>query len=133
MWWRDPDGNTVSLCQPPPPQSEPKQIVRAYFRQLIVDRDSSVCDELLASKYLDHDAPDNVPHGVCTDPFVGVAIVRRTSASPSRISWRTVGWWRCGPMVGHSRRDGRATAAGVGHVLHVDKSGQITERWSVYS
>ncbi len=44
-------------------QKDPKTIVRAYFDRLLNQKDLSVCDELLAPNYIDHDAVPNTPPG----------------------------------------------------------------------
>jgi hypothetical protein len=38
---------------------DPKEVVRTYFDRLLNQRDLSVCDELLAPNYIDHDADPN--------------------------------------------------------------------------
>src|SRR5215217_906547 len=40
-----------------------KAIVQRYFHQLLNEKDISVCDELLARLYIDHDAPTRTPGG----------------------------------------------------------------------
>jgi hypothetical protein len=38
-------------------------IVRTYLHRLLVQRDLSVCEEMLAANYVDHDAPAGTPPG----------------------------------------------------------------------
>ena len=42
---------------------DPKTIVREYFDRLLNKKDLSVCDELLAPNYIDHDAAPHTPLG----------------------------------------------------------------------
>ena len=44
-------------------QRDSKTIVREYFDRLLNKKDISVCDELLAPNYIDHDAGPNTPPG----------------------------------------------------------------------
>jgi hypothetical protein len=43
--------------------SDPADVVTAYFHRLLVQRDLSACDDLLAPDYRDHDAPPGTPPG----------------------------------------------------------------------
>ena len=56
-----------------------KAVIRRYFDQLLNERDVSVCDELLAPEYVDHDAPPDTPAG----PDSTKAFVQQV---PGRIS-----------------------------------------------
>lgn len=44
-------------------ERDPKTIVREYFDRLLNKKDLTVCDELLASNYIDHDAGPHSPPG----------------------------------------------------------------------
>ena len=53
-------------------EKDPKAIVREYFDRLLNKKDLSVCDELLAPNYIDHDAKQNTPPGPkATKEWVG--------------------------------------------------------------
>jgi len=61
-----PESGTIGLVNQSEPVSRraaPADVVRRYFRRLFVERDLSVCDELLAAEYIDHDAPPGTPVG----------------------------------------------------------------------
>jgi predicted SnoaL-like aldol condensation-catalyzing enzyme len=48
-----------------------KVLVREYFQRLLNEKDLSVCDEILSSDYIDHDAPpDTFPGPKSTKEFV---------------------------------------------------------------
>lgn len=60
-WIRDPDGAVVNLYRLVSPSPDPEAVVRRYFHRLLVEHDLSVCEELLAGDYVDHDAPARTP------------------------------------------------------------------------
>jgi uncharacterized glyoxalase superfamily protein PhnB len=63
VWLRDPEGNIVNLYQPVPPLPHPAKIATEYFHRLLVQRELSVCDEMLSNAYVDHDAPEGSTPG----------------------------------------------------------------------
>jgi limonene-1,2-epoxide hydrolase len=108
-------------------------VVREYFRRLFEERDLSVCDELLASDYIDHDAAVGTPAGpAATRAYVGQMLADVTdlavdlheihgdgAAVMVRATWR-------------GTRDGvRFEQAGLA-LIHVTEAGQLRERWSAY-
>ncbi|RPJ38288.1 MAG: hypothetical protein EHM21_17070, partial [Chloroflexi bacterium] len=63
-WFRDPDGNIINFLMPVGvDRRTPGERVREYFRRLINEKDLTVCDEMLGSEYIDHDAPGDAPPG----------------------------------------------------------------------
>jgi predicted SnoaL-like aldol condensation-catalyzing enzyme len=113
-----------------------KAIVRRYFEKLLNERDVSVCDELLAPAYVDHDAPSDTPAGPSsTKAFVTrfldaypdlhvqvVDIVAEANKVAARIIWQ-----------GTQRHTG-APLQQMGIVmLHLNGQGQFMERWSGYT
>jgi predicted ester cyclase len=49
-----------------------KVLIRQYFQRLLNEKDLSVCDEMLSSDYIDHDAPSNtLPGPQSIKEFVG--------------------------------------------------------------
>ncbi|GIJ73911.1 VOC family protein [Virgisporangium ochraceum] len=63
VWLRDPAGTVVTLYRDIAPPPDPADVVASYFHRLLVQRDLSACDDLLAPDYLDHDAPPGTPPG----------------------------------------------------------------------
>jgi predicted SnoaL-like aldol condensation-catalyzing enzyme len=114
---------------------EPTDIVRRYFRRLFVDRDVTVCDELLAPEYIDYDAPPDSPRGpgptrayvtrmleTYPDLHVDVRDVHATGGEVTlRMTWR-----------GTDRYTGAAWEQSGSVVIRVDHSGQLVERRSTY-
>ena len=113
-----------------------KTVVRGYFQRLLNERDVSVCDELLAPEYVDHDAPLDTPPGPdSTKAFVTafldtypdlhvqvVAIVAEMNTVVARIIWQ-----------GTDRHSG-APLAQMGMVmLRLNEQGQFVDRWSAYT
>jgi ketosteroid isomerase-like protein len=122
------------LSEPLPQRGVPVEVVRQYFHRLFVERDLSVCDELLAPGYVDHDAPDGTPAGPgATRAYVAQMfddmpdltvdlheVHADAGAVMVRASWRG------------TRRDGvRFEQAGLA-LIHVSDTGQLLERWSAY-
>jgi predicted ester cyclase len=116
------------------PNATPAEVVRQYFRRLFVERDLSVCDELLAAEYIDHDAPPGTPVGpAATRAYVAQMFhdvpdlsveLQEIHADAGAVMVR--GTWR------GTHRDG-ATLEQMGLALiHVAKTGQLIERWSAY-
>ena len=124
---RDPDGTLVELCQDVTPSSE--AVVRRYFDRLLAQRDLSVCDELLAPDYVDHDAPPDAPPGPAGTKAFVAALLREYPDLTFRIddlfaagdrvalraTWRAAGYHETGLVL-----------------LRLDAAGRIAERWSAY-
>jgi hypothetical protein len=110
--------------------------VRRYFQRLLVDRDLSVCDKLLADDYLDHDAPAGAPRGPGpTRDYVSrmlrdypdLRLTTEELMSRDRLVAMRARW------SGTHRETGVAWRQ-IGLVLlRVDDTGRIAERWSVYA
>jgi predicted SnoaL-like aldol condensation-catalyzing enzyme len=112
-----------------------KAIVRLYFDQLLNARDISVCDDLLAAKYRDHDAPPETPPGPdSVKAFVSQFlkdypdlqihiedIVAEGSKVAVRLTWRGT----------HSESSEKLNQMGI-IILHLNEAGQLVERWSAY-
>jgi ketosteroid isomerase-like protein len=112
-----------------------KDTVREYFERLLNQKDLTVCDELLAANYQDHDAPPDTPPGpTSTKEFVAEFLreypdVRVTIedliAEQDRVAARIV--WR-----GNYRETGAKFLRTGAVVLKIDNDGKIAERWSTY-
>jgi predicted SnoaL-like aldol condensation-catalyzing enzyme len=113
-----------------------KTIVRDYFHRLLNQHDVSVCDELLAPEYVDHDAPTGTPPGsgsttafvtalIDDYPDIQVRIVDML-AEANKVAARLI--WQ-----GHHRQTG-APLHQIGIVMvRLNDHGQIAERWSAYT
>jgi ketosteroid isomerase-like protein len=118
----------------PTGRAVPLDVVREYFRRLFVERDLSVCEELLAPEYIDHDAVDGTPAGpAATRAYVAQMFVdipdltvdlheihADGGAVMVRASWRGTG------------RDGIPFEQSGLALIHVSETGQLLERWSGY-
>src|SRR5438477_10391814 len=114
----------------------PDAIVRTYFSRLLVQRDLSVCEELLAPNYIDHDAPPGTPPGpgptreyvthlLDTYPdlkFRIVSVVCQDREVAVRALWQ-----------GTHRELGTGFHQAGTILIHLDRTGRIAERWSAYS
>lgn len=113
-----------------------KAAVRAYFHRLINERDLSVCDDLLASDYRDHDAPPGAPPGaVGTKEFVADFLrdypdlwvdIEDIVAEGDRLAARLV--WR-----GTHKDSGRPYYQMGIVMVRLNREGQLAERWSAYA
>ncbi len=137
VWFRDPDGNVVNFCAPVSggPPRPAGDLARDYFQRVLNERDLSACDDLLASDYVDHDAPKNAqpgPQGIkdfmaqflVDYPDLRVEIedvVSEKHKAALRLVWR--GCHRESGAEYH--REGMA-------FLRSDESGKLAERWSMY-
>ena len=112
-----------------------KTLVREYFHRLINERDLSVCDELLADDYIDHDAPPDAPPGpgeikrfvvqmLRDRPDIQVT-VEDVVAEGDRVAARNIWQWT-DDESGEKRRQ-----MGI-LILRLNDAGQIAERWSAY-
>jgi predicted ester cyclase len=109
---------------------DPATVVRVYFQRLLVERDVSVCDELLADDFIDHDAPVGTPLG----PAATRAYVERLLADDPGLRFEIEDLIADGQTVA-------IRATWIGESLHqrglvflqVDESGRIRERWSAYA
>jgi predicted SnoaL-like aldol condensation-catalyzing enzyme len=109
--------------------------VREYFRRLINERDLSVCDELLADDYVDHDAPATVPPGPGeTKRFVAQMLKDRPDmqitvedilAEGDRVALRNIWHWTDGESGDKQQQMGIL-------ILRLNDAGLIAERWSAY-
>ena len=115
--------------------TNPADIVRTFFHRLLVQRDLSVCDELLADGYIDHDAPPGTPTGpqptrqyvtgllhTYPDLQFGIRdVVAHGRAVAMLATWRG------------THRDTGIPMRQTGVVLvYLDERGRLTERWSAY-
>ena len=108
-----------------------KQVAREYFVRLPRGKDLSVCDELLAADYVDHDAPPDTPPGPAAQKaFVGALLshhpdlrieIEDIVAEDARVALRLR--WNA-PETGYRQR-------GI-VMLRLDEDGRIAERWSAY-
>jgi predicted SnoaL-like aldol condensation-catalyzing enzyme len=112
-----------------------KALVREYFQRLLNEKDLSVCDEMLSSDYVDHDAPaDTLPGPQSTKEFVTGFLeeypdmrvdIEDIIAEGNKVAARMV--WR------GNHRDSGETFHQMGIIiLRLDDKGQLAERWSAY-
>jgi predicted SnoaL-like aldol condensation-catalyzing enzyme len=112
-----------------------KALVREYFHRLLNEKDLSVCDDLLSSDYVDHDAPaDTLPGPQSIKDFVREFLeeypdmrvdIEEIIAEGRKVAARIV--WH------GNHRVSRETFHQQGIViLRLDDKGQLTERWSAY-
>jgi predicted SnoaL-like aldol condensation-catalyzing enzyme len=110
--------------------------VHRYFDRLLNQHDISVCDELLAPDYIDHDAPPGTPAGPDnTKAFVAALIdtypdiqvqLADILAEDQQVAARLI--WR-----GTHRHTG-APLHQLGLVIvRLNDRGQLAERWSAYT
>lgn len=112
-----------------------KDLVRRYFDTLINCRDLSICDELLAAKYVDHDAPEGTPPGPGSikeyvagflDDHRDMRItIEEMIAEGNRVAVRMI--WR-----GTNRHSGTLFHQMGLVMLRLDEDGRFVERWSAY-
>jgi predicted ester cyclase len=110
-------------------------IVRTYLHRLLVQRDLSVCEEMLAPTYIDHDAPSGTPPGPAPTRqyvtqllhaypdlrFTMGTVTAQDRSVAVRATWRG------------THRDTGATFHQTGLILiYLDRSGRLAERWSAY-
>ena len=113
-----------------------KAIVDRYFQQLLNERDVSVCDEVLAPEYVDHDAPAHTRTGPdSTKIFVAkfldeypnlhvqiFDLVAEAHKVAARIVWQ-----------GNHRVSGAPLHQMGIIIIHLNEQGQFRERWSSYT
>jgi len=112
-----------------------KALIREYFQRLLNEKDLSVCDEILSSDYIDHDAPPDTPPGSQnTKEFVARFLeeypdmqieVKDLIAEGNKVAARIL--W-CG---NHRESGGKFHQMGI-VILRFDDKGQLVERWSAY-
>jgi predicted ester cyclase len=116
--------------------SELKNVFRNYFENLIHQKDLSVCDRVLSSNYVDHDAPGNTPSGPkatkdyvanMQETFPDMRIpIEDLIAESNQVAGRMI--WK-------------GTHGDTGEVFHrmgivmvrLNERGQFVERWSMYA
>jgi len=129
------DGNIINLYQRVPHGPDPETVVRTYFDRLLVQRDPSVCDVLLAENYVDYDAPAETEPG---PQATQVYIAEMLHACPDlRFTIDQL-------VVQDQTVVVRATWSGSDHqagspwrqtgllLIRLDDSGRIVERHSTY-
>lgn len=114
---------------------EAKNLVRQYFHRLLNDKDMSVCDEMLASNYIDHDAPSDTPPGPdSTKQYLAGFLrdypdtqvrVEDIVAEGNKVAVRNV--WH-----GTHRETGEKLHRMGIIILRLNDAGQLVERWSAY-
>jgi predicted SnoaL-like aldol condensation-catalyzing enzyme len=112
-----------------------KDLVREYFHRLLNEKDLSVCDAMLSSNYVDHDAPPDTPPGPkSTKEFVAKFLeeypdmqidIKDILAEENRVAAHIV--WR-----GNHRESGEMFHQLGIIILRFDEKGQLVERWSAY-
>jgi predicted SnoaL-like aldol condensation-catalyzing enzyme len=112
-----------------------KTIARQYFQRLLNEKDLSVCDELLARDYIDHDTPPETPPGPNeTKTFVARFLdnypdmqvrVEDAIAEGNKVVVRNI--W-----LGTHKESGETFHQMGIVILRFNEAGQIAERWSAY-
>jgi catechol 2,3-dioxygenase-like lactoylglutathione lyase family enzyme/predicted SnoaL-like aldol condensation-catalyzing enzyme len=134
VWFRDPDGNPINFFARVR-SGDTKTLVRQYFDRLLNQRDVSVCDEMLAPDYVDHDAPASTPPGpdsvkafvtqfLANYPDLQVQIddmVAEGDKVAARIVWRGT----------HKETGDRLFQMG-NVIIRLNAAHQFIERWSAY-
>lgn len=111
------------------------QLVREYFRRLLVERDLTVCDERLAADFVDHDAPLGTPPGpAATREFVARMLddhpdLRFTIGDLVAVDGAVAvsAAWH-----GRHRHTGEVLHQRGLVLIRLDESGRFTERRAVY-
>lgn len=135
-WFRDPDGNLINFHMPVGAERRsPGALTREYFRRLINEKDLTVCDEMLGSEYVDHDAPaETLPGPRNTREYMAgflaeypdMAIeVEEVMTEKNRVAAR---------LTWHGTHKATGT---VFHqmgivLLRLNDQGKFIERWSAY-
>jgi predicted SnoaL-like aldol condensation-catalyzing enzyme len=125
------NANVADSQQP----EELKTLVRQYFQRLLNEKDLSVCDEMLSSEYIDHDAPADAPSGsqrikefvagfLTEYPNLRVEI-EDILAEGSQVAVRLV--WH-----GNHKETGKVFHQMGIVILRINREGQFVERWSAY-
>ncbi|MFH1570336.1 MAG: ester cyclase [Gemmatimonadota bacterium] len=113
-----------------------RTVIHEYFDRLLNQRDLTVCDELLAEEYVDHDGGNGqVPGPNETKAFVAALletypdmqvevkdVVVEGDRAAVRLRWRGT----------HSGTGKVIERQGI-IMLRLDERGHIAERWSAYS
>jgi len=112
-----------------------KSLVRQYFHRLMNEKDLSVCDEMLSTEYIDHDAPsDSVPGPQNIKEFVQKFLetypdmhveIEDLLVEENKVAARLV--WQ-----GHNRESGETFLQAGIIILRLNDKGQFLERWSAY-
>lgn len=112
-----------------------KILVCEYFHRLLNEKELSVCDEMLSSDYVDHDAPPDTPPGPkSTKEFVAGFLeeypdmqvdIKDILAERNEVAARIV--W-----LGIHRESGEQFHQMGIVILRLDEKGQFVERWSAY-
>jgi predicted SnoaL-like aldol condensation-catalyzing enzyme len=112
-----------------------KVLVREYFQRLLNAKDLSVCDAMLSSDYVDHDAPSDTPPGPKgTKEFVARFLeeypdirvdIKDILAEGNKVAARIV--WH-----GNHRESGEKFHQMGIVILQLNDKGQLAERWSAY-
>ncbi len=136
VWIRDPDGNLVNLYRLVPAPADPADVVADYLQALLVRKDLSACDRLLAPDYVDHDAPDGSRPGPANtrayvaDMFAAYPDLRFTIEQivplDDHVAVRAT--WH-----GTNRETGDLLRRSGLVLFRVNASGKIAERRSAYA
>jgi predicted SnoaL-like aldol condensation-catalyzing enzyme len=112
-----------------------KALVRQYFHRLLNKKDLSVCDEMLSSAYIDHDAPSGtLPGPQSVKEFVARFLeaypdvhveVEDILAEGNKVAVRLI--W-----LGHHRDSGETFHQAGIIFLRLNDQDQFVERWSAY-
>tara|TARA_B100000676_G_C17865567_1_gene725748 strand:+ start:415 stop:840 length:426 start_codon:yes stop_codon:yes gene_type:complete len=117
------------------PLVDARYVVRTYFERLLNQKDPSVCDERLASDYVDHDAPASMPSGpqstidcmrnLFEDRPDYSVIIHDLLVEGKRAALRMEWSWT-------DRDTGEPHTMDGNVILHLNDRLQFTERWSFY-
>lgn len=115
------------------PAEEIRKVICEYFDRLLNQHDLSVCDELLAADYVDHDDVDGFPPGL-EDPKTFVSgllesypdihvdvkdVVIEGDRAAVRLHWEGT----------HAETGETLEREGI-IILRMDEDGRVAERWS---
>ena len=110
-------------------------IVREYLTRLLVDHDLSVCEEMLAGDYVDHDAPEGTPPGPEATRRYAEVMLRDCPDLTVRLHDLVADGHRVAvraEWLGTDRDTGRRTSTSGLLVIHLNADGRLRERWSAY-
>ena len=117
---------------------EPKDIktlVQAYFERLYNKRDLSVCDALLASHYVDHDAPSEISPGPEGTKQFAVELLSDYPNLKVRVVDIIAGDLKAAIQIvrtGTHHKSGFKLHQQGNIIIHLNAEGYFVESWSVY-
>ncbi len=115
------------------PEEREIELARRYFTRLINERDLSVCSEMLARDYVDHDDPDYPPGPEATERYVKNMLDEYPDLTITIEDAKRVNGHVFIQAVWNGRKANGETMHVRGKVnLRFNSRGQIVERSAVY-